>query len=106
MYKRELSELEKLKLPPFTRALTIDLSVAESTSVVDGFKKALLDQRVPPSTKVLGPSLRTGDKARIILTASPQSFPDLTKFVTDFVKHRAVTKKEQIQVRVDPYSLS
>ena len=106
MYKRELSELEKLNLPPFTRALTIDLSVAESTSVVDGFKKALLDQRVPSSTRVLGPSLRTGDKARIILTASPQSFPDLTKFVTDFVKHRAVTKKEQIQVRVDPYSLS
>jgi len=106
MYKRELSELEKLNLPPFTRALTIDLSVAEATSVVEGFKKALLDQRLPASTMVLGPSLRTGDKARIILTASTQSFPDLTKFVADFIKHRAVTKKEQVQVRVDPYSLS
>ena len=106
MYKRELSELEELNLPPFTRAITIDLSVTESSSVVDGFKKALLDQRIPPSTKILGPALRAGDKARIILTASPQSFPELTRFVADFVKHRAVTKKESIQVRVDPYSLS
>jgi primosomal protein N' (replication factor Y) len=106
MYKRELAELGDLNLPPFTRALTIELSAAESTSVADGFKKALLDLRIPSSTKVLGPSIRTGDKARIILTASHESFPDLNKFVADFVKHRAVTKKEPIQVRVDPYSLS
>lgn len=106
MYKRELADLESLDLPPFTRSLTVDLATSEASTVAEGFKKALLDSRIPPSTKVLGPSIRGGDKARIILTASESDFSDLTQFVGEFVKHRAIAKKEAIQVRVDPYSLS
>ncbi|MEY2709978.1 MAG: hypothetical protein RL031_851 [Actinomycetota bacterium] len=106
MYKRELADLESLNLPPFTRSLTVDLSTSEASMVAEGLKKALLDSRIPASTKVLGPSIRGGDKARIILTASENGFSDLTQFVGEFVKHRAIAKKESIQVRVDPYSLS
>lgn len=106
MYKRELADLESLDLPPFTRSLTIDLVTREASAVADGFKKALLDSRIPASTKILGPSIRAGDKARIILTASLNDFSNLTQFVGEFVKHRAIAKKEAIQVRIDPYSLS
>ena len=106
MYKRELADLESLDLPPFTRSLTIDLLTREASTVADGFKKALLDSRIPASTKILGPSIRGGDKARIILTASLNDFSQLTQFVGEFVKHRAIAKKEAIQVRIDPYSLS
>ena len=106
MYKRELADLESLDLPPFTRSLTIDLVTREASAVADGFKKALLDSRIPASTKILGPSIRGGDKARIILTASLNDFSQLTQFVGEFVKHRAIAKKETIQVRIDPYSLS
>ena len=106
MYKRELADLESLDLPPFTRSLTVDLVTSEASTVAEGFKKALLDSRIPASTKVLGPSIRGGDKARIILTASESDFSDLTQFVGEFVKHRAIAKKEAIQVRIDPYSLS
>jgi primosomal protein N' (replication factor Y) len=106
MYKRELTDLESLDLPPFTRSLTVDLNTSEASTVAEGFKKALLDSRIPASTKVLGPSLRSGDRARIILTASESDFSDLTQFVGEFVKHRAIAKKEAIQVRIDPYSLS
>jgi primosomal protein N' (replication factor Y) len=106
MYKRELADLESLDLPPFTRSLTLDLITSEASTVAEGFKKALLDSRIPASTKVLGPSIRSGDKARIILTASESDFSDLTQFVGEFVKHRAIAKKEAIQVRIDPYSLS
>ena len=106
MYKRELADLESLDLPPFTRSLTIDLVTREASAVADGFKKALLDSRIPASTKILGPSIRGGDKARIILTASLNDFSQLTQFVGEFVKHRAIAKKEVIQVRIDPYSLS
>lgn len=106
MYKRELADLESLDLPPFTRSLTIDLVTREASAVADGFKKALLDSRIPASTKILGPSIRGGDKARIILTASLNDFSNLTQFVDEFVKHRAIAKKEAIQVRIDPYSLS
>jgi len=106
MYKRELADLESLDLPPFTRSLIIDLVTREASAVADGFKKALLDSRISSSTKVLGPSIRGGDKARIILTASLNDFSQLTQFVGEFVKHRAIAKKEAIQVRIDPYSLS
>jgi primosomal protein N' (replication factor Y) (superfamily II helicase) len=106
MYKRELADLESLDLPPFTRSLTVDLVTSEASTVAEGFKKALLDSRIPASTKVLGPSIRGGDKARIILTASESDFSDLTQFVGEFVKYRAIAKKEAIQVRIDPYSLS
>ena len=106
MYKRELADLESLDLPPFTRSLTVDLVTSQASTVAEGFKKALLDSRIPASTKVLGPSIRGGDKARIILTASESDFSDLTQFVGEFVKHRAIAKKEAIQVRIDPYSLS
>jgi primosomal protein N' (replication factor Y) len=106
MYKRELSDLRSLDLPPFTRCMIVDLSISEASTVAEGFKKALLDARIPPSTKVLGPSIRGGEKARIILTASENDFPALTQFVGEFVKHRAIAKKEPLQVRIDPYSLS
>ncbi len=106
MYKRELADLELLHLPPFTRSLTVDLFTSEASIVADGFKKALLDSRIPATTKILGPSIRGGDKARIILTAPENDFPDLTQFVGEFVKHRAIAKKEAMQVRIDPYSLS
>ncbi len=106
MYKRELAYLELLHLPPFTRSLTVDLLTLEASIVADGLKKALLDSRIPATTKILGPSIRGGDKARIILTASENDFPDLTQFVGEFVKHRAIAKKEAMQVRIDPYSLS
>ena len=106
MYKRELADLEALELPPFKRSLTVDLLTFEASTVAEGFRKALLDSRIPASTKVLGPSIRSGDKARIILTASDDDFSDLTQFVGEFVKHRAIAKKESVQVRIDPYSLS
>ena len=106
MYKRELSDLNQLHLPPFSRAATLDVSVKEASSIVDGFKKALLDQRIPENTTVLGPSIRNSETARIILTAGSAEFDRLTNFLSEYVKHRAVTKKDSIQVRIDPYSLS
>ncbi len=106
MYKRELSDLQSLNLPPFTRSLIVDLSTSEASTVADGFKKALLESRIPSSTRVMGPSIRGADKARVILTASEKDFPDLTQFVGEFIKHRAIAKKEPLQVRIDPYSLS
>ncbi len=106
MYKRELSELDSLNLPPFTRAVTIDVALKEASSITEGLKKALLDRRIPASTKILGPSIRSADVARILLTSSLAEFPQLTGFLCEYVKHRAVSKKDPIQVRIDPYSLS
>ena len=106
MYKRELAELSELQLPPFSRAVTLDVFLKEASSIADGFKKALLDQRIPESTKILGPSIRNNESARIILTTALSDFDRLTDFLREYIKHRAVTKKDPLQVRIDPYSLS
>lgn len=106
MYKRELLELDAIGLPPFSRAVTLDVGLNEASSIAEGLKKALLDLRIPASTKVLGPSVRSGNVARILLTSSLADFTQLTIFLSEYVKHRAVTKKDPIQLRIDPYSLS
>lgn len=106
MYKRELIELDSIGLPPFSRAATLDVGINEASTIVEGLKKALLELRIPKSTKVLGPSVRGDDVARILLTSSLADFAQLTVFLREYVKYRAVTKKDPIQLRIDPYSLS
>ena len=106
MYKRELAELEQLQLPPFSRVATLDVPVKEAISIVDGLKKALLDLRLPVTTKVLGPSIRNSDNARIIISSDPTDFAAVTEFLREYVKHRSISKKVPLRIRIDPYSLS
>ena len=103
---RELSERGELNLPPFSRSIVLEVENSEATSIVSGFKKALLDSRLPASTKVLGPAQKSGDSSRILLTADLDQGEQLLKFVGDYMRHRAVTKKKSISIRVDPYSLT
>lgn len=106
MYKRELAELEQLQLPPFSRVATLDVPVKEAISIIDGLKKALLDLRLPVTAKVLGPSIRNSDNARIIISSDPTDFAAVTEFLREYVKHRSISKKVPLRIRIDPYSLS
>ena len=106
MYKRELEELETLQLPPFYRSVVLDVPVKEASAITDGLKKSLLQKRIPDSSRILGPAIRNPETARVLVTVSSSDFPRLTDFLTEFVKHRAITKKVPIEVRIDPYSLS
>ena len=106
MYKRELVELETLFLPPFYRSVVLDVPVKEASAIAEGLKKSLLEQRIPESSRILGPSIRNTETARVLVTTSSSDFPQLTEFLTEYIKHRAITKKNPIEVRIDPYSLS
>ena len=103
---RELSERYGLNFPPYSRSLAMEVENSEATSIVAGLKKALLDKRLPQSTRVLGPAQRSGNISRILLTADLGDSDYLLKFVGDYIRHRAVTKKKNISLRVDPYSLT
>ncbi len=103
---RELSERKELNFPPYSRSIVIEVESSEATSIVSGFKKALLDVRLPGSTRVLGPAQSNGNLSRILLTADLADSDQLLKFVSDYNRHRAVTKKKSISLRVDPYSLT
>jgi primosomal protein N' (replication factor Y) len=103
---RELSERSELNFPPYSRSIVMEVENSEATSIVAGFKKALLDKRLPQTTRVLGPAQISGNVSRILLTADLVDSENLLKFVGDYIRHRAVTKKKSISLRVDPYSLT
>ncbi len=103
---RELSERRELNFPPYSRSISMEVENSEATSIVAGLKKALLDKRLPESTRVLGPAQSSGNNSRILLTADLVDSENLLKFVGDYIRHRAVSKKKNILLRVDPYSLT
>jgi len=106
MTMRELSELQEVNLPPYARAIALEVESSEATTIVAGLKKALLEKRLPDSTKIMGPAQRNGTISRILITANLRESDLLLKFVGEFIRHRAVTKKKAISLRVDPYSLT
>jgi primosomal protein N' (replication factor Y) len=103
---RELSERRELNFPPYSRSIAMEVENSEATSIVSGLKKALLDKRLPESTRVLGPAQSSGNNSRILLTADLFDSDNLLKFVGDYIRHRAVSRKKNISLRVDPYSLT
>lgn len=104
--QRELRERMEVNLPPFTRAVTLDIAQSESLALLRGLKKAQEDGRLPDSTQLLGPSILKGDISRIVaLTplAEGEAFIDL---LHEFQRRRSSSKKVLATIRIDPYSLS
>jgi primosomal protein N' (replication factor Y) len=65
--QRELRERLEVHLPPFTRAITLDIDSSESQSLLRGLKKSQEDGRLPASTTILGPSQLKADVDRIVV---------------------------------------
>ena len=84
----------------------MEVESSEATTLVAGFKKALFETRLPVSAKVLGPAQRSGTSSRILLTADLADSDLLLKFIAEYIRHRAITKKKNLYLRVDPYSLT
>ena len=106
MATRELADRKEVALPPYTRAVIIDTETKEATGIIAGLRKAVLDMRLPSSVVVLGPSQRSGDVARILLTCDLLQSEEFLNFLHEFIRHRAIAKKSKLFIRVDPYSLS
>lgn len=106
MASRELSERREVALPPYTRAVLLETESKDATGIIAGIRKAVLDQRLPKSVTAHGPSQSSGDLSRILLTCDISQSDAFLKFLHEFIRHRAVTKKSKIVLRVDPYSLS
>lgn len=106
MATRELADRKEVGLPPYKRAVIIDTENKEATGIIAGIRKAVFDKRLPSSVVVLGPSQGAGDIARILLTCDLSQSDEFLNFLHEFIRHRAITKKSKIFLRVDPYSLS
>lgn len=106
MAARELSERKEVALPPYTRAVLLETESKDATGIITGIRKAVFDQRLPNSVLALGPSQSSGDLSRILLTCDVSQSDAFLKFLHEFLRHRAITKKSKIYLRVDPYTLS
>mgnify|MGYP000001620894 FL=1 len=104
--QRELREREEVHLPPFSRAITMDISRVESQSLLRGLKKSQEDGRLPASTIFLGPSRLNEDNDRIVLLTPLSDGEIVVNLLHEFQRKRSSAKKTLASIRIDPYSLS
>ena len=104
--QRELREREEVNLPPFSRAITMDIASTESQSLLRGLKKSQEDGRLPASTIFLGPSKLKDDEDRIVLLTPLADGEAVVDLLHEFQRKRSSAKKTLASIRIDPYSLS
>ena len=104
--QRELREREEVHLPPFSRAITMDISRPESQSLLRGLQKSQEDGRLPASTIFLGPSRLNEDNDRIVLLTPLSDGEIVVNLLHEFQRKRSSAKKTLASIRIDPYSLS
>jgi primosomal protein N' (replication factor Y) len=104
--QRELRERLEVHLPPFTRAVTLDIASSESQALLRGLKKAQEDGRLPASTRMLGPSQLKGDIDRIVALTPLVDGEAFISLLHEFQRRRSSSKKPLASIRIDPYSLS
>jgi len=104
--QRELRERLEVHLPPFTRAITLDIDSSESQSLLRGLRKSEEDGRLPASTTILGPSQLKADVDRIVVLTPLVDGEELVSLLHEFQRRRSSSKKTLASIRIDPYSLS
>jgi len=104
--QRELRERLEVHLPPFSRAITLDIASSESQSLLRGLKKSQEDGRLPASTTILGPSQLKADTDRIVILTPLSDGEELISLLHEFQRRRSSSKKTLASIRIDPYSLS
>jgi len=104
MIRRELEERREVGLPPFVHCILITCSIAESTQLTNGLRKAITDSRLPVSVKVLGPTAAQKEQAKIMIYVEDDALIEVTAFVHELQRRRSIAKKQLLTVRLDPYS--
>ena len=71
-----------------------------------GIAAAMNDGRLSGAIKVFGPKKISDENSRVILTVPGVDADFLIEFLTTYRKKRAMAKKSNLIMRVDPYTLS
>jgi primosomal protein N' (replication factor Y) len=104
--QRELRERQEVMLPPFTRAVTLDIDSSESQSLLKGLIKAQVDGRLPKGTRFYGPSKLKDGVDRIVALTPLADGDSFIALLHEFQRRRSSAKKTLASIRIDPYSLS
>lgn len=105
LLKRELSERAELGLPPSVTSAVIVLDANESISIADGLNKAVAAGRMPPSTRISGPTPIGKNQSKIVIRVDLADSMALRMFLHELQSKRCIAKKEVFALRLDPYSL-
>lgn len=104
--QRELRDRLEADMPPFVRAVTLDINTSEAQGLLRALKKAQEDGRIPQSTRFLGPSHLKDDIDRIVALTQLDDGEDFISLLHEFQRRRSSSKKSLASIRIDPYSLS
>jgi primosomal protein N' (replication factor Y) len=103
--KRELQERETAGLPPYSRAISLEIPQGEGQQIVRGLERSISDGRLPSRTKIYGPLDAKGDLVRIVLFAPFDDGDALVEVLHEFQRKRSASGKNLAHLRVDPYSI-
>ena len=104
MIRRELAERLEIPLPPFVASYILSGAAKDFTSIAAGLRKAVVDGRIPTSIKVFGPSDAGKGLVKIVLHCPHPDSSALTTFLHELQRRRSIAKREQILIRIAPYS--
>jgi primosomal protein N' (replication factor Y) len=104
--QRELRERQETELPPYVRALSLDIDSHESSQLLRGLERARDEGRLPVASRILGPIDIKGGKTRVLIMAPISSGEELVTFIHEYQRHRSASKKTLSSLRIDPYSLT
>jgi primosomal protein N' (replication factor Y) len=105
LLKRELADREELKLPPMVTSAVIVVEAASSTQIASGLNKALSDGRLPPTSRIYGPTLLPKGQAKIVIHVAHKEWKQLALTLHELQRKRSISKKDLLTLRIDPYSL-
>ena len=106
MIRKELAERADLHLPPFYRYVLIDCPTKEATSLKTGLTMAISEGRIPQGTRAIGPHPHSSEISRLSLAVPVNEADVLIAFLHELQRRRNISRKDLLNMRVDPYSLS
>ncbi len=103
---RELEERRETGLPPYAKAVSIDVAGNETQQLIRGFQAAKEDGRLPRALRILGPIQLKGEMQRIVLLGPLDEAQSLVALVHEYQRRRSASKKSLLAMRIDPYSIT
>jgi primosomal protein N' (replication factor Y) len=102
----ELRERMEGALPPFARSAVIETASSKVIQILNGFRRAQEDGRIPPGVRVLGPSTSKPGRSKIVFLVELSQSAELFQFLHEYQRRLSMSKKPLDMLRIDPYSLS
>ena len=102
----EMEERKETELPPYAKAISIDISENESQQVIRGFLAAKEDGRLPRTLRILGPIQIKREMQRIVLLGPLDEAQSLVSLMHEYQRRRSASKKSLLAMRIDPYSIT